>query len=92
MNYEIMDTWFIQSTEEQHLSLTADGNQYYICILSKNDEFRTDDGYLDMAFSGRFDRRDEAVKAYLHCVNEFGSGCHSWEQRKNIVRNLGTAR
>lgn len=92
MNYEIMDTWFIQSAEEQHLSLTADGNEYYLCILSKSDEYRTKDGDLDMAFSGRFKKNDEAIEAYLKCVKDFGRGWHSWEQRKEMVRKLGTPR
>ena len=89
MNYQIMDTWFITSAEEQHLGLTADGNQYYLDIYAKNDDCRNEDGSLDAVCSGRFATIAEAMDAYLDCVKKFGSGCYSWKQRKEIVRNLG---
>jgi len=89
MNYQIMDTWFINTAEEQHLGLTADGNQYYLDIFAKNEDCRREDGSLDAVCSGRFFKRADAMAAYLKCVNDFGSGCYSWEQRKEIVRNLG---
>lgn len=92
MNYQMMDLWFIHTVEEQHIGLTHSGNQYYIDIYAKNDEFRLKDNSLDAVCSGMFDSLDEAMKTFTKFVDEFGRGNFSWEQRKAMVRNAGKPR